>query len=333
MTGNAGASPAADGVTAAEAARFVAALERLCPESGRLGLAVSGGPDSLALLLLAHAAIRGRFAVASVDHGLRPAAADECRAVARLCAERDIPCEILTVQTGGGNLQTAAREARYAALAAWAASDGLAAIVTAHHADDQAETLIMRLNRASGLSGLAGVRQRGVVPGSALPLLRPLLDWRRSELAGIVTRAGLEPASDPSNHDERFDRVRVRAALAEADWLDPAALAQSAGHLAEADAALEWAAEREWAECVAVTGNEVRYSPSAPRVIVLRVVARIIAGFGGEPRGAAVAELIDGLAAGRTGNLGGVMANAEQAAWIFRPEPPRRKDVTLVRSS
>jgi tRNA(Ile)-lysidine synthase len=320
-------------VTAAEAARFADALERLWPESGRLGLAVSGGPDSLALLLLAHAVNPGRFAVATVDHGLRPAAADECLAVARICVERVIPCEILTVQTGGGNLQSAAREARYAALAAWAEREGLAAIVTAHHADDQAETLIMRLNRASGLSGLAGVRQRGVVPGSDLPLLRPLLDWRRSELAGIVARAGVEPASDPSNHDERFDRVRVRAALAEADWLEPASLAQSAGHLAEADAAIEWAAEREWAECVTVAGDGVRYSPSAPRVIVLRVVARIIAGFGREPRGAALAELIDRLAAGRTGNLGGVVANVEHAVWIFRPEPPRREDVTSVRPS
>jgi tRNA(Ile)-lysidine synthase len=320
-------------VTAAEAARFAAAVERLWPENGRLGLAVSGGPDSLALLLLAHSAIPGRFAVASVDHGLRPAAADECRAVARLCAQRGIPCEILTVQTGGGNLQTAAREARYAALAPWAEREGLGAVVTAHHTDDQAETLIMRLNRASGLSGLAGVRQRGVVPGAALPLLRPLLDWRRSELAGIVARAGLEPASDPSNHDERYDRVRIRAALATADWLDPAALAQSAAHLAEADTALEWAAEREWAECVAIAGDEVRYSPSAPRVIALRVVARIIARFGGEPRGAAVAQLVDSLAAGRAGNLGGVMARVEKFAWVFSPEPLRRTGTGPMRSS
>jgi tRNA(Ile)-lysidine synthase len=320
-------------VTSAEAARFSAALGRLWPESGPIGLAVSGGPDSLALLLLAHAAIPGKFAVATVDHGLRAAAADECRAVARLCDERGLACEIFTVETGAGNLQNAARAARYAALARWAEGQGLGAVATAHHANDQAETLIMRLNRASGLSGLAGVRQRGVVPGSDLPLLRPLLDWRRSELAGIVARAGVEPASDPSNHDERFDRVRVRAALAEADWLEPASLAQSAGHLAEADAAIEWAAEREWAECVTVAGDGVRYSPSAPRVIVLRVVARIIAGFGREPRGAALAELIDRLAAGRTGNLGGVVANVEHAVWIFRPEPPRREDVTSVRPS
>lgn len=333
MSGSAAASHAADGVSAAEAARFAAALGRLWPENGRIGLAVSGGPDSLALLLLAHAAIPGRFAVASVDHGLRAAAAGECRAVAELCVQRGIPCEILTVRTGGGNLQSAARHARYAALAVWAERDGLGAIVTAHHADDQAETLVMRLNRASGLPGLAGVRPRGVVPGTALPLLRPLLDWRRGELAAIVARAGLEPASDPSNRDERFDRVRIRAALAEADWLDPAALAQSAAHLAEADAALEWAAEREWAECVTVAGDEVRYSPKAPRAIVLRVVSRIIAHFGGEPRGTALAQLVDGLAAGRPGNLGGVMAKPEHGAWLFGREPSRRTGTTPIHSS
>src|SRR5690606_15259418 len=146
-------------------------------------------------------------------------------------------------------------------------------------------TLIMRLNRASGLSGLAGVRPRGIVRGTELPLLRPLLDWRRAELAEIVARAGLEPVADPSNLDERFDRVRIRAALAEAGWIDPPALAQSAVHLAEADQALDWAAEREWRESVVGAGDEVRYVPQAPRAIVLRVVARIIAGFGGAPRG------------------------------------------------
>lgn len=326
MTGTAAASPAADGVTPAEAARFAAALEGLWPEDAerRLGLAVSGGPDSLALLILAHAAIPGRFAVATVDHGLRPAAADECRAVAAICADRAIPCRILTVTTGTGNLQAAAREARYAALAQWADDEGLGALATAHHADDQAETLLMRLNRASGLSGLAGVRRRGTVPGSELPLLRPLLDWRRGELARIVARAGLRPAADPSNLDERFDRIRIRAVLADADWLDPAALAQSAAHLAEADEALEWAAEREWQAGVDFAAGTCRYRPAAPRTVVLRVVKRIIAQLGGEPRGAAVAQLVDGLAEGRTGNVGGVVAKAGRDGWTFAPEPPRR---------
>ncbi|HTM19329.1 MAG TPA: tRNA lysidine(34) synthetase TilS, partial [Kofleriaceae bacterium] len=173
-----------------EAERFAADLARLWPEGGRLGLAVSGGPDSLALLLLAQAAIPGRFAVATVNHGLRPEAAGECAMVERVCGERGIPCVTLAVKTGAGNLQAAARAARYAALAEWAGREGLSAIATAHHADDQAETLLMRLNRASGLAGLAGVRARGVLPEGKLPLLRPLLRWRRAELAAVVTEAG-----------------------------------------------------------------------------------------------------------------------------------------------
>ena len=99
-------------------ARFAEALSRLWPEDGRLGLAVSGGPDSLALLLLAEATIPGRFEVATVDHGLRAASAEECAMVAQVCAERGIPCSTLAVTLASGNVQSEARKARYAALGA-----------------------------------------------------------------------------------------------------------------------------------------------------------------------------------------------------------------------
>jgi tRNA(Ile)-lysidine synthase len=310
-------------VTPTEAERFAAELERLWPDGGRLGLAVSGGPDSLALLLLAQAAIPGLFAVATVNHGLRREAADECAMVERVCAERELPCEILVIRTGEGNLQAAAREARYVALGAWARRKGLTALATAHHADDQAETLVMRLNRASGLGGLAGVRPRGLVPGAGLPLVRPLLSWRRVGLAEIVRRAGLEPAQDPSNADETYDRVRIRKALATADWLDVEAAAASAAHLADAEDAIEWMVERDWAENVAVAGGGLRYETDAPKAVMLRVVSRIIAGFGGSPRGAAVARLIADLQAGAQGNIAGVAAVVEDGGWVFRPEPPR----------
>jgi tRNA(Ile)-lysidine synthase len=315
---------ASEALTPAEAARFADELDRLWPEGGRLGLAVSGGPDSLALLLLAQAAIPGRFAVATVDHGLRPEAADECAMVERVCAERAVACSVLAIETGEGNLQAAAREARYAALGQWAKRERLAAIVTAHHADDQAETLIMRLNRASGLSGLAGVRPRGLVPGTNIPLIRPLLHWRRAELGQIVARAGIEPAQDPSNADEHYDRVRIRKALASADWLDVEAFAVSAAHLADAEDAIAWLVEREWADNITVADGGLRYEPEAPRAVALRVVSRIIAGFGGAPRGAAIGRLIDELNAGSGGNLGGVAASVEDGGWLFRPETPRR---------
>ena len=317
-------SAAAEAVSAAEAARFAEAVRRLLPEGGRLGLAVSGGPDSLAMLLLAHAAIPGTFEAATVDHGLRAESASEAEFVAGVCAALDVPHAILRVEVAAGNLQDEARSARYSALAGWAAEHGLAALATAHHADDQAETVLMRLNRGSGLSGLAGVRPRGTVPGGKLPLVRPLLAWRRSELGAVVARAGIAPVDDPSNADPRFDRARIRAALSEADWLDPAAIAQSAANLADAEEALAWAFEHEWGRWADIDDGGVRYEPHAPRALVLRVVERIIAGFGGAPRGGAVARLVEGLEAGAPGTLAGVAARVEDGSWVFRPEPPRR---------
>ena len=321
MTATGARSPAADDELVK---RFRAELERLWPEGGRLGLAVSGGPDSLAMLLLAEAAIPGRFEVATVDHGLRPESAAECAMVARICVERDVPCEILRVQVAAGNVQAEARAARYSALAEWASERGISAIATAHHADDQAETLMMRLNRGSGVSGLAGVRERTEIPAFLVSIIRPLLTFRRPELAEVVEASGLTAVQDPSNADERFDRARVRKALAESDWLDPLALAASAGHLAMADEALDWAAAREWNERVVGSDEGFRYRRLAPKAVAMRVVARIVADFGGRARGQDLARLVDRLEAGERGNVGGVLTTVEGSEWVFRREPPRR---------
>ena len=248
--------------------------------------------------------------------------------VAQLCTERGIAhaalrCEIVRK----GNLQANARAARYAALGEWASERGLAAIITAHHRDDQAETLLMRLNRGAGVRGLAGMRSVAAVPGSLeMPLLRPLLSWSRAELAEIVTRSGLVPAEDSSNRDTRFERVAVRQAMAEAGWLDPAALAASAEHLAEADETLAWAASREWDERVERRPEGFTYRPSAPRAIRLRVLGRILAELGkeGVPRGSEVARLDRCLAGSGTATLAGVRASADSGNWTFIPAPPRR---------
>jgi len=324
-------TPIATGSTATDArlpadlvARFAAALARLSPGGGPVGLAVSGGPDSMAMLLLAHAAIPGHFVVATVDHGLRPEAAGECALVASHCAAFDVDCVTLTVEVEGGNLQAAARQARYAALGSWVGQRGLRALATAHHADDQAETLLMRLNRGSGVAGLAGVRERGAIEGLGTPVIRPLLRFRRSELARVVEAAGIRVAHDPSNEDERFDRVRMRKALAETDWLDPLALTETANHLAEADEALEHFADLASTLHVTCADGAVRFEPRVPRAIRLRVIARIISRLGGAPRGGDVARLLDRLEAGDGGNVGGVLASCEGDCWIFRPEPPRR---------
>ncbi|MEO6718377.1 MAG: tRNA lysidine(34) synthetase TilS [Novosphingobium sp.] len=298
--------------------------EGAAPEA-KLGLAVSGGPDSLALLLLAHAAMPGRIEAATVDHQLRSGSAAEAADVAKLCRNLAIPHVALAVDVLPGNVQSQARAARYAALGTWLAARGLAALASGHHADDQAETLLARLNRASGVAGLAGVRARGLVPGTDIPLLRPLLGWRRDELAEVVAAAGVSAAQDPSNSDPRYDRVRLRQALVHADWLDVPALAASAAHLADADAALDWAAQREWDERVVREGLGITYRPRAPRAIAVRVLERIVREMGDEEvRGSALARLFDTLRARQPMSIGKLVARATPGGWSFTRAPQRR---------
>lgn len=245
--------------------------------------------------------------------------------VASLYGELGVPHATLRATVSEGNVQSNARTARYAALADWMERDGLGALATAHHADDQAETLLMRLNRGSGVAGLAGVRVRGSVPGTRLALLRPLLGWRREDLARIVGDAGIAAAQDPSNVDDRFDRARLRKELASADWLDGAAIAQSAANLADADAALEWAAAREWAERVEKAPMGLTYRPQAPRAVALRVVARIVRELdGAEPRGSAAARVFDALVARQPASIGSLVARAMPEGWCFTKAPVRR---------
>ena len=309
--------------------RFREGLATLWPEAAdeerlRLGLAVSGGPDSIALLLLAAAALPGRVEAVTVDHGLRPESAREAADVAALCARMAVPHAILGIKVAPGNVQAEARVARYAAMADWLGQRGLAALATAHHADDQAETLLMRLNRASGVAGLAGTRGRGQVPGTGILLLRPLLAWRRAELGEIVVAAGIEAAQDPSNADDKYERARIRKALADAGWLDVEAVARSAEHIAEADAALDWMAALEWRSCVKKEPMGLGYRPQAPRAVVLRVIARIVRELDGtEARGGAVARLLDALTEGRAASIGQLVVRPNAGRWSFSKAPVR----------
>ncbi len=312
-------------------ARFRADIAPLWPKDEKLGLAVSGGPDSLALLLMAQAARPGMVEAASVDHGLRDESADECKEVQSLCAELEVPHVTLQVDVPHGNLQDGARAARYEALQDWMNERDIRLLATAHHADDQAETLLMRLNRASGLTGLAAIRSSRLLDEAADPadpmarrLIRPLLGWRKAELDAIVSTAGIEPARDPSNRDPQFDRVRMRDALAEAEWLDPLSIATSAKHLSEALEGLEWAATREWEAQVEEDAEELRYTPAAPRAVQLLVLERAFRQLGGSPRGGAIAALRDRLTAGEGGNLAGVLVSVEGGSWRLRREPPRQ---------
>lgn len=311
--------------------RFRRSLDPIARPGQKLGLAISGGPDSLALLLLAAAARPGEVEAATVDHGLRPESAAEAAMVAELCAKLDVPHRTLTVEwdekpeTG---LQARARMKRYALLSAWAGERGLETLVTAHHLDDQAETALMRLMRGAGVRGLSAMRRLGRGPAGRVPLARPLLGWRRSELEQVCTDAGAAPVNDPSNADENFERVRMRAALAEADWLDPVSIAASARHLGEADAALGWATALVWRRAVRRNGDQLLFQAKGiPREIRRRVVSRAVArlaseGAAGDLRGREIDRLLVELAAGRKATLRGVLCSGGNQ-WRFQRAPAR----------
>ena len=312
--------------------RFARDLDALVAPGIPIGIAVSGGPDSLALLLLAAAARPGRIEAATVDHALRPGSRNEAEMVAGLCERLGVPHAILTAQWAAKPetaIQERAREERYRLLSGWAQDRQLGAIATAHHVDDQAETLAMRLVRGAGVRGLAGMRAASTVPGSALPLLRPLLGWRRSELGELCASAGVEPAIDPSNADGQFERVRIRRALAESQWLDPQSLAASAAHLGDAEAALAWAARVEWDRAVADAGPEIVYRRAdAPVEIGRRIVSRAVArlaseGDGADLRGRELDRLLGVLGRGEIATVRGVRC-AGGAEWRFTKAAPRR---------
>lgn len=308
-------------------ARFATDLARLWPEGeggARLGLAVSGGGDSLALLLLAATTLPGRIEAATVDHGLRPESADEAAMVAAVCAELGVAHEVIAVTVAPGNLQDRARTARYAALGAWCEHRAIGAVATGHQRDDQAETLLMRLNRGSGLAGLSGVRARGTVPGSHLPVLRPLLGWSRAELADVVKAAGVDPALDPSNENDRFDRVRIRRALGEADWLDPDGFARSAALLAEAEGFVAESIAELAEQRVRVLQSGFALSPPASDFATIELCMRVIADLGGDAVRSEIASLVARLRSGENASLSGVLARVQGEEWVFAPEPPRR---------
>ncbi|MGP1281466.1 MAG: tRNA lysidine(34) synthetase TilS [Parasphingopyxis sp.] len=307
--------------------RFRAGTERLTgarPDPDRrLGLAVSGGPDSLALLALAAEAYPGAVAAATVDHGLRPEAADEARHVAAICRRLDVPHTILAPEEPiGGNIQSAARAARYALLEAWREDEGLGWIATAHHADDQLETILMRLMRGSGVDGLSAIRP---VNGA---VIRPLLGMRKAELVAHAAARGLEAMADPSNADPAFDRVRVREALHGFPDFDPERLARSTGALLETSAALGWMVEREAREQIAASDGYVELRRTDYPQELLRRLALVAIGRvdpAALPQGPALDRLFERLRQGRKASIGRILVEPLAAGiWRFSLAPPRR---------
>src|SRR5207302_3523373 len=227
-------------------------------------LAVSGGPDSLALMWLAarwrHALARGpRLIAVTVDHGLRPEAAAEARGVKRLARSLDLPHRTLrwTGPKPRTGLPAAARAARYRLLAQAARACGATHVLTAHTRDDQAETLLMRLLRGSGIAGLAAMARQSKREGFLLA--RPLLNVPKSRLIATLTKAKIKFADDPTNRDPTFTRARLRELLPAlaAEGGDARALARLATRLARANAAIEILADGA-ERYLALKGDQVR---------------------------------------------------------------------------
>ena len=336
-------------------ARFRSDLEALTGEAptpeSRLGVAVSGGGDSLALLLLATAAYPGAVVAATVDHRLRPEAAAEAAMVRDFCVRLDVEHDLLRIPDDvilDGNVPDQARRWRYVLLADWAHDRAQAWrppgrarwIATGHQQDDVAETFLMRARRGAGVGGLAAmVARRPIVePGDGSPdaeipvLIRPLLGWSRATLASLVREAGLRAIADPSNSDPRYDRARLRTLLRASPELSASRLALAARNLRDAEDALVWTTNRE---------KEARWSnedghgtvmldmTNLPHELRRRLVSRMLDYFRTEFdltttwRGAAVDRFIRLLEAGRPATLAGVLARPGPR-WHFTLAPPRR---------
>jgi tRNA(Ile)-lysidine synthase len=293
--------------------RLIGLIRAAVPAGQVIGVALSGGGDSVALLHLCRAAGLSVEAV-TVDHRLRPESAAEAASVGAACAALGLRHEVLVWDHGavGGNLMDQARRARMALIGAWARSRGIGIVLLGHTRDDQAETVLMGLARAAGIDGLAGMRQDWQEGG--LRFLRPLLEAGRAELRDWLRAQGVGWIDDPTNEDDRFSRVRARRALLALRPLGITAegLAAVAGHLAEAQAALqvqvaEAAARvlREVAGALVLDRAEFALLPGEVRRRLVVAAVRWLSGGGYGPRADAVARLEAALAEGRDATLSG----------------------------
>ncbi len=240
-----------------------------------IAIAVSGGPDSLALMhLLVEWASRRSQApdlyILTVDHGLRPGSAVEAAGVAKAAAALNLPARILTWQDDkpATGIQARARDARFKLLTDAARAHGADVLVLAHTRDDQVETFLARLARGSGLGGLAAIRPMRCAGG--LTLARPLLGIAKTRLIATLAERSLTPFEDPSNSDRHFERVRWRQAmpLVEAAGLSPSRIVESARRLARAADALDHYTH------LALRAHTVRH-PAGPVAMPLMALAAL----------------------------------------------------------
>lgn len=320
-------------------------------DASALVLAVSGGPDSTALMFLAARWRRARksgprLLAVTVDHGLRRESAGEARAVARLARRLGVPHRIVRWegQKPATRLQQSAREARYRLLAAAAARAKARAILTAHTLDDQAETVLIRMSRGSGLSGLGAMTRAAPLPvGGEVVLARPLLEIPKTRLIATLRRAKIEFADDPSNRDPRFTRARLRAvmgALAR-EGLDARRLSLLARRLRRAEVAIEAAvdtamaalSQAPWPQRGPILFDAEHFN-RLPAEVALRLLGRAIARAGDEGpiQLGKLETLYEGLTSADTGKtspwrrtLAGALITREGSKLAIERAPPRRR--------
>lgn len=304
-----------------------------------LVLAVSGGPDSLALMILAaENVVRLRalgfpLHIATVDHGLRVGSAAEAAMVARLAEACGLPHRTLAWMGSkpAGNLSAQARSARYRLLGDHAAALGAGAILTAHHEDDQIETHYLAAARGAGDRGLAGMRRcRAMAPG--LWLLRPLLGTPGARLKATVAERRLAAVDDPSNRDPRFERARLRQALRLDPFTRRECLSRIARHAANRDAEdaglarmvadlrIGGAFSIDEAGIVSVKGEAFRAAKSRLAHLFLARILRAAGGAEHAPSHAAVERLTARLSSRETaaGTLGGAAVEGGKTLTFLR---------------
>lgn len=302
--------------------RLVGLVRDRLPPGETIGIAVSGGGDSTALLHLALVA-GFRVEAVTVDHRLRAESAAEAAEVADACAKLGLPHQVRVWEHGPvtGNLMDAARRARMGLIGDWARERGIGHVALGHTRDDQAETLLMGLARQAGIDGLAGMR-RGWAEGG-VTFHRPLLDAGREELRDWLRGRGITWVDDPTNEDVRFTRVKARAALALLEPLGITAegLADVAGHLAGVQAALTEQVRRAVQSHVEVKAGALRIAPglyAEPQEVQRQLVARAIGWLSREPyrpRAGDLSRFLQSLSEGRDATLQRCRASG---GWVLR---------------
>jgi tRNA(Ile)-lysidine synthase len=281
-------------------AAFGRLLRPLLPRGAdAIAVAVSGGADSMALALLCRdwaAKHKIHLQAYTVDHGLRPESAAEARQVARWLKKAGMDCRILTWRGAkpSANRQEAAREARYGLLRDACAKAGIAHLLLAHHREDQAETLLLRALRGSGVDGLSAMQPARMLERDFI-LLRPLLDVPKADLVATLRKRGQAWIEDPSNANPAFARVRVRRALDDLAGGDAVARAELVAHLAltarnlaRARAALDAAARALLRTMARVEPGGIAWLDIAPLQsaddeIALRALGLLLKTVGGDP--------------------------------------------------